>query len=187
MESMGAFRRTLRGPNGTSLVPFALLMVTVLVGCVTQSVTQTEQPFVATKHQAVHIESCEDRTGFAGERDLKGEATRTLTEKVEAAKLFAITPDASLVLTCDIERFAEGSALKRWVMPGWGATQAAVSVMVWEKPEDKVLATFRSSSSVSAGGLYTVGADQYIFSAAFEDIVKQLEAWVRGPGPGKQP
>ncbi len=159
----------------------------VLAGCVTQSVTQTQEPFVAGKHKAVRIVPCEDRTGSQGGRDLQGEATQTLTEKVEAMKLFEIAPDASLVLTCDIERFVEGSALKRWVLPGWGATQAAVSVMVWEKPEEKVLATFRSQSSVSVGGLYTIGADQYIFSAAFDDIVKQLEAWVGGTDPGKKP
>jgi len=95
--------------------------------------------------------------------------------------------DAPLALTCDIERFTEGSALKRWVMPGWGATQAAISVMVWEKPGDNVLATFRSQSSVSIGGLYTIGADQYILGVAFDDIVKQMEVWAKGASPEKAP
>ncbi len=165
----------------------AVLSIGILAGCVTQSVTQTQEPLPAGHHRAVRIEPCEDRTGFQGERDLKGEATRVFIEKVQAAKLFEVTADAPLVLTCDIERFAEGSALKRWVLPGWGATQAGVSVMVWQKPDEKVLATFRSQSSVGAGGLYTIGADQYIFGVAFEDIVKQLGEWARGSAPEGKP
>jgi hypothetical protein len=106
---------------------------------------------------------------------------------MKTAKLFEVTMDALLVLTCDVERFTEGSALKRWVMPGLGATQAAISVMVWEKPEEKLLATFRSQSSVSAGGLYTIGTDQYILGVAFDDIVKQLEAWTKGMNPSRTP
>lgn len=162
---------------GRSRILSALLISSALAGCATQSAVQVQQPFEPAKHRTVRIEPCQDRTGFEGTRDLAGEATRVLTEKVAATKLFEVAADAPLVLTCDIERFAEGSAFKRWLMPGWGATQAAVAVIVWEKPGDKMLATLRSQSSVSAGGLYTIGADQYILSVAFDEIVKQLEAW----------
>jgi hypothetical protein len=159
-----------------------LLICSVLLGCATQSATvkQFEQPFDPRKHSRIFIERCVDRTGYKGDHDLAEEATHALTEKVRNLGLFEISPDAPLVLTCSIERFSEGSALKRWVLPGWGTTNAQVSVMAWEKPGDKVMATFRSQSSVEAGGFYTVGADQYILAAAMEDIVKQLKVWVTG-------
>lgn len=165
----------------------AALAGATLLGCATQSAMQIQQPFIATKHGAVRIEPCQDRTDSSGTRDLAEEATRLLTEKVKATKLFEIAADAPLVLTCDIERFAEGSALKRWLWPGWGATQAGVAVLVWEKPGEKVLATLRSQSSVQAGGLFTIGADQYILSVALDDIVKQLEAWATGASAEKGP
>ena len=38
---------------------------------------------------------------------------------------------------------------------------------VWEKPGDRMLGAFRSHSQVQAGGLYTIGADQYILGTAF--------------------
>ncbi len=181
---MGSGRTSCRSPHRG--IAFAgLLASTTIFGCATQSAMQIQQPFVPAEHRAVRIEPCEDRTGFTGGRDLKGEASEVFTEKVKAAGLFEISADAPLVLTCDIERFAEGSALKRWLMPGWGATEAAVAVIVWEKPGDRVLATFRSQSSVKAGGLYTIGADRYIFGVAFSDIVKQLEAWAIRPGSGE--
>jgi len=159
----------------------------VLSGCATQSATVIRQPFEFDKHRTIHIMECVNRTDYKGSHDLATEATRTFTDKVRDSGLFEIAPDAKLVLTCDIERFEEGSAVKRWVwvMDGWGATQAQVVVMVWEKPDDTVLATFRTEAAVKSGGLYTIGADHYIFGAPFNDIVKQLKAWVQVNEPGK--
>lgn len=192
MGSDGQTCYTRRRVGGLWLVVAVIITGAALQGCATQyagtqSAHQIQEPFVPTKPRAVRIEPCQDRTGSTGDRDLAAEATLTLTEKVKASKLFEVTTEASLLLTCDIERFAEGSALKRWVWPGWGATQAGVVVMVWEIPGDKVLATLRSQSSVKSGGLYTIGADKYILSVAFEDIVKQLEAWTKGARPETGP
>ena len=187
MELCEKTRRVGRRTTDLRSLLTAGLTAGILAGCVTQSITQTQAPFIAGKHRAVRIEPCEDRTGAQGDRDLKGEATRTFNEKIRAAKLFEVTADAPLVLTRDIERFTEGSALKRWVQPLWGPTVATVSVMVWETAEAKALATFRSQSSVRAGGLYTVGADQYILGVAFDDIVRQLDAWAKGTTPGQAP
>jgi hypothetical protein len=160
----------------------AVMMALALGGCATESVSRVEQPYVPIEQRVVRIENCEDRTGFTGQRDIKGEASRILAEKIRGSSLFEVATEAPLVLTCDIERFAEGSALKRWVLPGWGSTQAGVAVMLWERPGDKLLGTFRSQSHVDAGGLYTIGADQYIFSVAFDDIVKQIREWMaQGP------
>ena len=185
MESADAIQGILPGQTCRWLLLAFFLVGTALGGCATQSATQIQEPFLPIKHRAVRIETCQDRTDFEGTRPLAEEATQTLTEKVRASKLFEVTPDAPLVLTCDIERFAEGSALKRWISPGWGPTLATVAVIVWETPGSKVLATLRSQSSVQSGGLYTIGADQYILSVAFNDIVKQLETWATGEGRAK--
>jgi hypothetical protein len=154
----------------------------IISGCTTQSATIIQQPFESDKRRTLHIMGCVNRTDYKGSHDLVTEATRTFTQKVRDSGLFEIAPDARLVLTCDIERFEEGSALKRWAMDG-GATQAQVVVIVWQKPDDKLLATFRAEASVKFGGLYTIGADHYIFGAAFTDIVKQLKAWVQANEP----
>jgi hypothetical protein len=156
---------------------------TCLLGCTTVSTMQVQQPLQKPQQNQIRIERCINRTDYHGAHDLESEATRTLTEKLQESGLFEVVTDAPYVLTCDIERFAEGSAAKRWLVPGWGATQAEVVVMVWEKSGDKVLASFRSETAVKAGGLYTVGADQYILSAVFDDIIKQLSTWVHGVEP----
>ncbi len=152
----------------------------LLVGCVpTKSSPVTLVPFDSVAHRAIKVEPCEDRTGLAGPRNLKEESTKIFTEKLKSMNLFEISPAAPLVLTCDLESFVEGSALKRWVTPSWGTTEATVAVVVRDVPNDKMLAILRSQASVDRGGLYTIGADQYILDAAFDDIMKQLKAWTK--------
>ncbi len=157
-----------------------VITVALLGGCATQSASVVEQPLAPATPRTVRVERCEDRSGFSGERDICTEATRALTEKLQGSRVFRVSPDAALVITCDIERFVEGSAVKRWLWPGWGATQAMAAVTVWQRPGDQALATFRSQAHVEVGGLYTIGAGRYIFSAAFADIVGELDRWAAG-------
>jgi Domain of unknown function (DUF4410) len=150
-----------------------------LCACATQSVPQFQEPFVPAKHRYIRVEACQDRSGFKGDRDLAAEATQGLTDKLKATNLFEISTEPSLVLTCDIEGFTEGNAFQRWLLPGWGKTEAKLAVIVFEKPSDKVLATLRSHSVVSSGGLFSVGADQYILNVVLDDIVTQLQTWAK--------
>jgi hypothetical protein len=160
---------------------------TLFAACATQSVVQVQHPFPSTQHRTIWIEQCIDRSEYKGERNLAEEATQTLKDKVLATKLFELDPGAMLRLTCDLEGFVEGSAFQRWLLPGWGATEARIAVMVWETPGDNVLATFRSHASVKTGGLYTIGADQYIIGVGMNDIVGQLETWAKGGTSSARP
>lgn len=159
-------------------LPLALLAS----GCVTQSAPLLPERSAAPADRVVQVQPCQDRSAFTG-RNLEAETTQALIEKVRASGLFEIREGASISLICDIERFEEGSALKRWVWPTWGATIAQVAVSVWQQPGDRVLATFRGQASVRAGGLYTVGADQYILGVAVDAVVAQMKAWVSSSRP----
>lgn len=159
-----------------------LIVVSLLIlsNCVTQSADQYLKPFDTGKYKTIRIESCIDRTGMTGNRDIAAEATESLKEKISNLGLFAINQDGELMLSCDVERFAEGSALKRWLWPGWGATKAKITVMVWERQSQTVLAVLSSLATVESGGLYSIGADQYIIGVAVNDIVVKLKKWSQG-------
>lgn len=163
-------------------VPWSPIVGLLLSACVTQSASVAPESVTAPSHRAVQVQACRDRTGFTG-RDLGAETTEALVKKLGASGVFQVRSGASLVLTCDIERFEPGSAVKRWVWPTWGATIGQVAVTVWEQPGDRVLGTFRGQASVRQGGLYTAGADQYILGVAVDDIVRQMKAWAEGPAP----
>jgi hypothetical protein len=163
-------------------VGVAVWPVLVLVtGCATQSASIIPAESSRPSLRVVRIQPCQDRTGYTG-RDLGAEATRALVERVRASGIFEVREDeAPLALTCDVERFEEGSAVMRWLWPTLGPTHGQVAVSVWEHPGDRVLATFRGLASVRGGGLYTLGADRYILGVALDDVVTQMKAWAAGP------
>lgn len=163
---------------------FIGVMSLVLVACEHQTIEIVKQPYAPDKYQKVSVQTCIDRTQHEGARDLSAEATEKFKKKILASGLFDISDDAGVLLTCDVERFAKGSALKRWIMPGWGPTQGAVSVMVVEKEGYKVLANLKSQSTVETGGLYTIGAEEYILDVAFDGIIEKLKTWVEQAKPG---
>ena len=175
-KQRNVWRTSIRSP----IPPLFLLTLAAFSGCTTYSTVQIHEPLEHSKPYQVRIEGCTNRSDFKGSRDIAAEATRALHERIDDSGVFQVTPHAQYALTCDIERFQEGSAFKRWLAPGYGATQAEVVVMVWELSAQKVLATFRSEATVEVGGLYTIGADQYILGVAFDDIIKQLKAWATG-------
>jgi hypothetical protein len=132
---------------------------------------------------AVHVEPCVDRTETPG-RELGVQAKAAFDEKLRATREFVVAEDSRYRLSCDVTSFVEGSALKRWILPGWGATVGQVSGMLTDSATGDVLVIARGNATVAGGGLYSIGADTYIVPAAVGDIVVQLCAWARGETPG---
>lgn len=131
----------------------------------------------------VRVEHCVDRTETKG-RDLGAQATRAFVEKLRATKEFAVTDSARYRIACDVSGFVEGSAVKRWMLPGAGATVGQVSAMVTDTATGEILVIARGNATVAGGGLYTIGADDYIVAAAVDTAVAQLQAWARGEPSG---
>jgi hypothetical protein len=127
----------------------------------------------------VQVERCIDRTETP-KRDLGAEATQAFEEKLRAAKEFLVTNDARHRLACEVSGFVEGSAIKRWLLPGWGATVGQVSAMLTDTKTGEVLIITRGNATVAGGGLYTLGAEGYIVGVAVDDVVGRLRAWARG-------
>lgn len=130
---------------------------------------------------AIRLEPCVDRTGTKG-RDLAAEATRLLTERLRGLANFSLLDDAPLILTCEVTQFAEGSALKRWLAPGWGSTVGQIALMLSDAKDQSAVLIIQGNATVSAGGFYTVGAENYILKSATDDVVSKLLAWAAVPG-----
>jgi len=67
-----------------------------------------------------------------------------------------------LVLNCKIIEYDKGNAFKRWLYPSWGIT--LLNIQCELKDRNKVVGSARARHTVSAGGLYTIGAWKFIFS-----------------------
>ena len=127
----------------------------------------------------VRVEPCVDRTETRG-RDLALEATVAFEKELRSTKEFVVRDEARFRLACDVSGFVEGSSIKRWLLPGWGATVGQVSAMLTDTTTGEVIIIARGNATVSGGGLYTVGAETYIVASAVEDVVRQLRAWASG-------
>jgi hypothetical protein len=149
-----------------------------------ESVSDLRPVYTANGRMQLQVQTCIDRTGYA-KRDLGREATDALVEKLKAVPEFELKADGRYVVSCDISAFVEGSAFKRWLMPGWGATTGQVAVMVADSATGETIAILRGNATVASGGLYTVGADEVILSSALDDVVKQMRQLVAGASPIK--
>jgi hypothetical protein len=145
-----------------------------------QVVAPAPEPLHPSAVVAIRIEPCVDRTGTRG-RDLGNEATKLLTERLRVLGSFALRDDAALVLSCEVTQFAEGSAVKRWLMPGWGSTVGQIAVMLSNAKDQSAALIVQGNATVSAGGFYTVGAEDYILKSAADDVIKKLQTWAAGP------
>ncbi|CAN0628640.1 conserved protein of unknown function [Burkholderia multivorans] len=158
------------------------VVATALGGCASlwamkDSVSDVHPVVLADGRMQVQMRSCVDRTGNP-RRDLGREATDAFAEKLRLATEFEMIANGRYVLNCDISGFAEGSAFKRWLMPGWGATTAQVAVMITDAMTGETVGIARGTANVAGGGLYTLGADKVILGVALDDVVRQLRKMV---------
>jgi outer membrane murein-binding lipoprotein Lpp len=168
----------------TNARSFALLAVLAIAGCaadlaVKQSVSDVRGLSAAGARLSLQVLPCINRTEYAA-RDIGKEATRALLDKLGAVNEFDVAVKGRYVLACDISTFVEGSAFKRWLMPGWGATTGQVAVMVTDSTTGETVAIVRGHATVAAGGLYSVDADRIILSSALDDVVQQLRQLAAG-------
>lgn len=155
------------------LISISILLL-ISGGCATtEAVSDVRHSFSSERPVNIKVQPCVDRTGHT-DRDLVHKATIALIEKLKADPMFNVRDDSRYVLSCDISAFVEGSALKRWLIPGWGATVGQVSVMIMDSKSGETVAIVRDNAKVASGGLYSIGADKYILESALDDIVRKL-------------
>ena len=164
-----------------ALAAFAVLAFT---GCaaelaVKESVSDVRGLSVPGTRLSMQVSPCINRTDYSA-RDIGTEATAALVDKLRAVSEFDVGSTGRYVLACDISTFVEGSAFKRWLMPGWGATTGQVAVMVTDSTTGETDAIVRGHATVAAGGLYSVDADRIILSSALDDVVRQLRQLAAG-------
>ena len=85
------------------------------------------------------------------------------------------------VLKTSILTYKPGSALKRWLVPYWGATRLRTNSILAQGADGKTIANIDFDGHVSAGGGYTIGAHEYIADWFGEELAKKLREAVGGP------
>ena len=168
-----------------SLIFPLVLMLGAFVGCAGPMSEPVQQPFSAAKHRAIRLQSCADQSADRGNWDLAAEATRALTERVSATNHFEIAVEPGLVFSCNVEGVVDRNSFQRGPALFGNPSEVRVTVIVWEKPGDRIIATFRGFAVLSRGSINTIDAPRRLVAAAMEDVVTQLDTWVKAGGDQK--
>jgi len=170
------------------MTPFLLLTA----GCQYSGQTQVVTPVAAMPGPVpLALSPCTDRSGTR-ERDVAADATGALAKALGADPTFAIATDGRFRLTCEVTGYAAGSALQRWILPGWGESMGKIAATLTDTSSGATVAMITGEARVGFGGLYTIGAETYIVDAAAQDVAQQLRTWARGlpatpPAPAPAP
>jgi serine/threonine-protein kinase len=121
-------------------------------------------------------------TGYSFDVDIEQLLANTLEEQLMEENLLNLgKTEPNLFMESRIIGYKKGSALKRWVMPGWGATELAIRCDLRDD-KNNLVGTAMASREVVAGGLYTVGAWETIFNDVANDVAGDLKDQIVAQG-----
>jgi hypothetical protein len=135
-------------------------------------------------YKSFEVEPVLNETGKKFDFDVSGKLTEEIKSKM-IEKGFVVSERTSssaqvLIIKSSLISYEPGNAFKRWILPGFGKTQATVKTSLIDKKTGKVLGELVSAETVSAGGLYSAGADKRILDAIAEGIVDEIEKKAKG-------
>ena len=173
---------TIWGFARRSLLFPLVFMLGAFVGCAGPMSEPVQQPFSAAKHRTIRIQSCADQSADRGNWDLAAEATRALTERVSATKHFEIAAEPALVFSCNVEGVVDRYNFQRGPAMFENLSEVRITVIVWERPGDRIIAAFRGFAALPRGSMDTIDATRRLVAAAMNDVANQLETWVKASG-----
>jgi len=168
-----------------SLIFPVVLTFGTFVGCAGPMSEPVQQPFSAAKHRSIRFQSCVDQSAERWNWNLAAEATQTLRETVLRSGRFEIAPEPALVFSCNVEGVVDRSGFQRGPALFGSPSEVRVTVIVWERPEDRIITTFRGFAALPRGSMDTIDAPRRLVAAAMDDVARQLEAWVKASGEKK--
>jgi len=171
---------------GTKVHPFQKIasmlilgtIVALLSGCGAANRTaRLEDGYTLKPGSKIHAGNATNVTGNAFEeidveKTFKEELDKSLAKN--GLNGAASGDGKNFFLPCKIVEYEPGSAFKRWLLPGWGATALSVQCDLREIPGERTVGSVEARRTVSAGGGYTIGAWKTIFTTVAEDVSAEI-------------
>ena len=157
-------------------------------GCANvQHQAKFNKDYIPKEDVSIKVAKVVNDTGFEFDIDIEENLADALEDQfLEEDLLWLGDKEPTLFMETRIVGYKKGSAFKRWMMPGWGATQLSIRC---ELKDDKknVVGSAVASREVVAGGLYTVGAWQTVFNDVANDVAEDLREQIESAGYVVQP
>jgi hypothetical protein len=121
-------------------------------------------------------------TGYTFDVDIEQLLANTLEQQLIEEKLLNLgNTEPNLFLESRIIGYKKGSAFKRWLIPGWGATELAIQCDL-KDDKNNLVGTAMSSREITGGGFTTVGAWETIFNDVANDVAGDLKVQIEAQG-----
>lgn len=155
------------------VVPFLLL----LSGCgATQFDSKLPDSFIIQAGQTIELLPIDNATGKALEIPADQIFNEYMASLLRERKLLNLSPaPASIVIKTKLLEYEPGSAFGRWLLPGVGTTICTVTAEILDKKTGALVGRLDSRQTVSFGGAYSIGAENYICKRVADDLIGELD------------
>ncbi|MBW2437629.1 MAG: hypothetical protein JRF29_10145 [Deltaproteobacteria bacterium] len=157
-------------------------------GCTNvQHQVRLNKEYIPRENVSIKVAKVVNDTGFEFDMDIEEMLADALEDQLlEEDLLWLGGEDPFLLMESKIIGYKKGSAFKRWMMPGWGATELSIRC---ELKDDKhnVVGKAAATREVFAGGGYTIGAWKTVFNDVANDVAEDLREQIESLGYVVQP
>jgi len=164
------------------------LLALIFVGCANvQHQARLNKDYIPKDNVSIKVAKVVNDTGFDFDIDIEEMLADALEDQLlEEDLLWLGGAEPFLLMESRIIGYKKGSAFKRWMMPGWGATELSIRC---ELKDDKnnMVGKAAATREVFAGGGYTVGAWKTVFKDVANDVAEDLRAQIESLGYVVQP
>lgn len=161
-----------------------LFLVIFFGGCATgKPMSWIENGTSLSNYKVFEVADVSNETGKVYDFDIVADLTKKIKLNV-AHKGYLVAEDSAagesaIVLKSSLTLYEPGSALKRWVYGGYGATQCTVISSLIDKKTGKTIGEIQVAKTISQGGLYSIGADIRILDIVASDIAEEIDKIIK--------
>lgn len=170
------------------IVLFISFLALIFGGCANvQHQARFNKEYIPKENVSIKVAEVVNDTGFDFDIDIEDMLADALEDQLlEEDLLWLGGEEPFLLMESRIIGYKKGSAFKRWMMPGWGATELSIRCELNDN-ENNVVGKAVATREVFAGGGYTIGAWKTVFKDVANDVAEDLRAQIESLGYVIQP
>ena len=152
--------------NRTSMMLFFVIGILSIGFCGCTNVrhqTKFNENYTLKENVSIKVEKVVNDTGFIFDIDIEKMLAEALEDQLLEEDLLWLGGNEP-VLTMDtrIIEYEKGNAFKRWVMPGWGATELSIRCQLKDDQDNMVGSIVASREVVAGGGIQLAPGRLYL-------------------------
>jgi len=163
----------------------ALVLLLSLTGCAPEQPQLVTEPGVSLSgYKSLAVAPAANETGQKFDFDFVGVLTKDLKSALMSKGYDLsdsnVSPPEALIVECSFVNYAPGNAFQRWLLPGWGTTQATVKTTLVDKKTGKAVGDMVTTKQVAGGLFGGVGAYCSILESVASDVATAIDNKIKG-------